>query len=238
MCESIEFVKFASCPRFIWIWKSLLPHLNRCTLYSTFGTRSSSRSLQINPPPLFFFYLSLLLLLMNSESDSDVSFDYPLPICPPVLSTNIQHPLPVHHHYSRRRRADIPHPYARLFAKKDEVKRRKIWNHALEKFFFTPYELSVPFHLHFTPVALSLSLYSSTLGAPQRRTVYIASLEAHIDKLHSRLIEWAITITSLIFNSNHHSSIGFFPVKFSELDPFKGLNSKTAKVLFFFPYPH
>jgi len=30
---------------------------------------------------------------------------------------------------------------------------------------------------------------SSTLGAPQRRIMYIASLEAHIDELHRRLEE-------------------------------------------------
>jgi hypothetical protein len=41
------------------------------------------------------------------------------------------------HHLQQR----IPHPYARLFAKKDQVKRRKIWNHTLEKSIFTPYEL-------------------------------------------------------------------------------------------------
>ncbi|KAL0951100.1 hypothetical protein HGRIS_007837 [Hohenbuehelia grisea] len=86
----------------------------------------------------------------------------------------------------------IAHPYARLFAKKDG-KRRKIWPHTLEKSIFTPYELS-------------------TLGAPQRRTIYIASLEAHIDQLHNQLLQ-----------------LGFWPVAFHELDPYKGLNSKTAK---------
>jgi len=91
------------------------------------------------------------------------------------------------------RQVQISHPYARLFAKKDEVKRRKIWNHALEKSLFSPFELS-------------------TLGAPNRRTIYIASLEAHVDRLHSQLLD-----------------LGFWPVAFSELDPFKGLNSKTAK---------
>ncbi|KAF9531996.1 hypothetical protein CPB83DRAFT_881131 [Crepidotus variabilis] len=91
------------------------------------------------------------------------------------------------------RQPHIPHPYARLFAKKDEVKRRKIWNHVHEKSIFSPFELS-------------------TVGAPQRRTVYIASLEAHIDRLHARLLD-----------------LGFWPVNFSELEPFKGLNSKTAK---------
>ncbi|KAM6498171.1 hypothetical protein JOM56_006119, partial [Amanita muscaria] len=90
-------------------------------------------------------------------------------------------------------RVNIQHPYARLFAKKDEVKRRKIWNHALEKSLFTPYELS-------------------TLGAPHRRTIYTSSLEAHIDRLHAQLLE-----------------LGFWPVAFSELEPYKGLNTKTAK---------
>ncbi|KAF8912732.1 hypothetical protein CPB84DRAFT_1759355 [Gymnopilus junonius] len=91
------------------------------------------------------------------------------------------------------RKFRIPHPYARLFAKKDETKRRKIWNHVLEKLIFSPYELS-------------------TLGAPQRRTIYITSLEAHIDRLHSQLEE-----------------LGFWPVSHEDLEPFKGLNSKTAK---------
>ena len=40
-------------------------------------------------------------------------------------------------------RTQIAHPYARLFAKKDEVKRRKIWNHALEKSIFDPTQLYV-----------------------------------------------------------------------------------------------
>ncbi|KAF5377493.1 hypothetical protein D9615_005344 [Tricholomella constricta] len=90
-------------------------------------------------------------------------------------------------------RVTIAHPYARLYAKKEQVKRRKIWNHALEKSLFSPYEIS-------------------TIGAPQRRTIYISSLEAHIDKLHSQLLD-----------------IGFWPVAFDQLEPYRGLNSKTAK---------
>lgn len=35
------------------------------------------------------------------------------------------------------------YPYARINAKKEEVKRRRIWNHALEKSLFSPYELCV-----------------------------------------------------------------------------------------------
>ncbi|EPQ60757.1 hypothetical protein GLOTRDRAFT_68671 [Gloeophyllum trabeum ATCC 11539] len=90
-------------------------------------------------------------------------------------------------------RTTIPHPYARLYAKKDGAKRRRIWNHALEKSLFSAHELS-------------------TMGAPHRRTIYTASLEAHVDRLHAQLI-----------------SVGFYPVPFEKLDPFKGLNSKTAK---------
>ncbi|TFK77038.1 hypothetical protein BDN72DRAFT_830206 [Pluteus cervinus] len=94
---------------------------------------------------------------------------------------------------SRADKLNIAHPYARLYAKKDEVKRRRIWNHALEKSIFTPYELS-------------------TVGAPHRRTIYMASLEAYVDILHEQLL-----------------SLGFWPVAWDELDPFRGLNSKTAK---------
>ena len=54
---------------------------------------------------------------------------------------------PLHNHIARNTsaRVNIAHPYARLFAKKDEVKRRKIWNHVLEKAIFSSYELSVVF---------------------------------------------------------------------------------------------
>ncbi|KAJ3787990.1 hypothetical protein GGU10DRAFT_287236 [Lentinula aff. detonsa] len=90
-------------------------------------------------------------------------------------------------------RSGITHPYARLYAKKEEGKRRKIWNHALEKSLFNPFELS-------------------SLGAPHRRTIYMASLEAHVDQLHAQLL-----------------SLGYWPVSFESLEPFKGLNSKTAK---------
>ncbi|KIJ21688.1 hypothetical protein PAXINDRAFT_95211 [Paxillus involutus ATCC 200175] len=90
-------------------------------------------------------------------------------------------------------RITIAHPYARLYAKKDGSKRRKIWNHVLEKQLFSPQELS-------------------TMGAPHRRTIYIASLEAHIDRLHNQLL-----------------GIGLYPIPFDRLEPYRGLNSKTAK---------
>ncbi|KAK7058908.1 hypothetical protein VNI00_001532 [Paramarasmius palmivorus] len=91
------------------------------------------------------------------------------------------------------RNSAVVHPYARLHGNKEEGKRRKVWTHALENHIFTPYELS-------------------TLGAPHRRTIYAASLEAHIDELHNQLL-----------------GFGFWPVAFEELDTLKGLNTKTAK---------
>ncbi|KAL1739869.1 hypothetical protein HDZ31DRAFT_48624 [Schizophyllum fasciatum] len=86
------------------------------------------------------------------------------------------------------RRAALVHPYARLAAKQ-ERSSRKIWNHALEKHLFSTYELG-------------------TLGAPHRRTIYIASLEAHVERLHAQLLRRATP---------------------SELDVFRGLNGKVAK---------
>ena len=64
----------------------------------------------------------------NSNSTINVTLPVPLPQPTTTCRPSLQ----------------ISHPYARLFAKKDEVKRRKIWNHALEKSIFTPYELYVP----------------------------------------------------------------------------------------------
>lgn len=51
------------------------------------------------------------------------------------------------------------------------------------------------------------------MGAPHRRTIYTASLEAHIDRLHAQLLGYAL-----------------FPVPFEKLESFRGLNTKTAKV--------
>ena len=68
-----------------------------------------------------------------------------------------------------------------------------MWNHALEKSLFTPDELA-------------------NLGAPLRRGIYIASLDAHIDQLHQQLL-----------------SLQLYPVPFETLEPYHGLNSKTAK---------
>jgi hypothetical protein len=84
-------------------------------------------------------------------------------------------------------KANIVHPYARLYAKKEEAKRRKIWNHALEKSIFSTLELLVQ-SLFFCVSFLDDGL-SSTMGAPHRRSIYVASLEAHVDRLHTQLLK-------------------------------------------------
>ncbi|KAF8922480.1 hypothetical protein CPB85DRAFT_1555831 [Mucidula mucida] len=122
---------------------------------------------------------------MSSPTQSSPDLAYPE--LPPILFQGRQPSG------STKPNNHIAHPYARLYARQDSGKRRKIWNHALEKSVFNAFELS-------------------TLGAPHRRTIYTASLEAHIDRLHTQLL-----------------SLGYWPVAFEELEPFKGLNSKTAK---------
>ncbi|KAI0705685.1 hypothetical protein C8Q76DRAFT_630371, partial [Earliella scabrosa] len=86
------------------------------------------------------------------------------------------------------------HPYCRIARKKPgSARRRKVWGHALEKLIFTPHELF-------------------TLGAPERRAIYIGTLEAHIDELHEQLINREL-----------------FPVTREQLQVYTGLSSVTAK---------
>jgi len=66
------------------------------------------------------------------------AFDYRFPV-----SETIEIPEPSQGSQGGRSRLAIAHPYARLFSKKDGAKRRKIWNHALEKSVFTPQEMYV-----------------------------------------------------------------------------------------------
>lgn len=75
-----------------------------------------------------------------------MSYHYPSPTTDPS-------PTPYTHSTPR---VKIAHPYARLFAKTGEVKRRKIWNHALEKSLFSPYELYVAFSTIYSPSHLVL----------------------------------------------------------------------------------
>ncbi|KAI0931957.1 hypothetical protein AcW2_000721 [Taiwanofungus camphoratus] len=119
----------------------------------------------------------------------DPGYQFPPPAPRPKAKSSPAAPASA----SAAARAGLAHPYARLYTKKDGKKRRKMWNHALEKAIFTPHEIS-------------------TMSAPHRRTIYTASLEAHIDRLHAQLLGYAL-----------------FPVPFEKLECFHGLNSKTAK---------
>lgn len=110
----------------------------------------------------------------------------------------------------------ITHPYARLYSKKHSAgKRRKMWNHTLEKLVFTPQEMYVcaPHPTLLLLTSLPPPTPSATMGAPHRRTIYLASLEAHIDRLHEQLLGYSLA-----------------PVPFEKLEPYRGLNAKTAKV--------
>lgn len=52
------------------------------------------------------------------------------------------------------------------------------------------------------------------MSAPNRRTIYTATLEHHIEQLHDQLLK-----------------LELFPVPMDDLEQYRGLNSKTAKVL-------
>ena len=54
---------------------------------------------------------------------------------------------------------------------------------------------------------------SATMVAPNRRTIYQASLESYIDELHNKLLAKKL-----------------FPVPLEDLKPWEGLNNKTARV--------
>ena len=166
----------------------------------------------------------------TSSSPSDHTSSVP-PYTPEVIARKQQSlsaTSPSFRREGRRRGTDLPsmdeglvvrgtiaHPYARLYSKKQGAgKRRKMWNHALEKMLFTPQEMYVTLRsLWFDCIKHLLFAPSSTMGAPHRRTIYTASLEAHVDRLHEQLL-----------------SISLFPVPFEKLEPYRGLNSKTAKV--------
>jgi len=93
----------------------------------------------------------------------------------------------------------LVHPYARLEAKKTQqelgVKRRKVWDHMLEKRIFSAQELS-------------------SIKAQDRRKIYISSLEALVDSLHSQMLSYAL-----------------YPVPFEQLEKLSGLHSKTAMAM-------
>ena len=131
---------------------------------------SADRALMtaIRIPPLRPRYIQILPLAFHStmfqpsydysqssSSSSSASSPPPYDYYPPLFGQSHHHQQTPHYGQdfqktrpqksARQVQVQISHPYARLFAKKDEVKRRKIWNHALEKSLFNPFELQVFF---------------------------------------------------------------------------------------------
>ncbi|KAJ6519896.1 hypothetical protein C8R45DRAFT_39956 [Mycena sanguinolenta] len=91
-------------------------------------------------------------------------------------------------------------PYERANGKKRKTtpkSSRKIWSHAFEKSLFNVMELT-------------------NMGVTHRRPIYVASLEAHIDRLHIQL---------------RGLGMQFFPVTSEELGSaqLKGLHATTCK---------
>ncbi|KDR81120.1 hypothetical protein GALMADRAFT_136170 [Galerina marginata CBS 339.88] len=82
-------------------------------------------------------------------------------------------------------------PYTRL-PPNDEVIRKR-WDHSLEELIFDPRDMS-------------------KMTAQLRRPIYISSLEAHVDELHSFM-----------------DKFGYSHIMESDLKPFKGLRHKSAK---------
>lgn len=108
-----------------------------------------------------------------ASSQSIASFpDDGISFAPAILPpSSVQHP--VRDTCRSAGRITIAHPYARLYAKKDGSKRRKIWNHVLEKQLFSPQELSV--YYFFSPVSpssLNLPLQIHHGCTPQAHNIY------------------------------------------------------------------
>ncbi|KAJ7293647.1 hypothetical protein C8J57DRAFT_1269572 [Mycena rebaudengoi] len=123
------------------------------------------------------------------------NFSTPIPVCPPIPPSPYPYPMVLSSSSEDFNREPSCSTNERYHPYDQKPKSRKQWPHALEKPLFNLLELT-------------------TLGAPNRRPIYIASLEAHIDRLHTQLL-----------------SLGpqFYPVTTSELDEYKGLNTKTCK---------
>jgi hypothetical protein len=117
------------------------------------GEHAFSLQYPASPPPWSHSFPNPLPTYRSSPS-SVSSADLPVPSAPPSPFCPTDYP-PSYHGYNvgpdKRTsnhdlglpRVNIAHPYARLYARKEGAKRRKIWNHALEKSLFNPHELLV-----------------------------------------------------------------------------------------------
>lgn len=73
-------------------------------------------------------------------------------------------------------------------------KRRKTWTHEFEEAIFTPEEMFVEDSSLSYSLRLTLVFFDSAQQtAPQRRKVYLSSLEAHIDALHAQLLSYVVS---------------------------------------------
>ncbi|OSD02714.1 hypothetical protein PYCCODRAFT_1467414 [Trametes coccinea BRFM310] len=162
-------------------------HFQRATqLTPYYGQLDGQKS--THPP---HFYPSFPPPLPSTQSPSPVQMQFAGP--PSSVGTFTGHDG-LQRDSERPIRAPVTHPYACLNKKKQSTeRRRKMFHHVLEKAIFAPHEIA-------------------SMGSPHRRTIYTASLEAHIDRLHEQLL-----------------SLSLFPVAFGKLQPYHGLNSKTAK---------
>ena len=114
-------------------------------LYSQYPSPTSSQH-SISPSPFDYVQLESPFVQTQPNHQYQVphhAFQQPQQIIqPPYPQDSVAlQSLPKTRPQKTTRQIQISHPYARLFAKKDEVKRRKIWNHALEKSLFNPFEL-------------------------------------------------------------------------------------------------
>ncbi|KAJ6610064.1 hypothetical protein B0H10DRAFT_1812431 [Mycena sp. CBHHK59/15] len=130
-----------------------------------------------------------------SSSASEYSaapYPYPLVLSLPPESPGLDRTRPSNN--------DRYHPYSPPGEKRERKAKaktpRKMWPHALEK------------------LCSTIRSCATTLGVSNRRPIYQASLEAHIDRLHA-----------FVLNPD------FYPVTVAELDQFKGLNTKTCKTM-------
>ncbi|KAJ3927022.1 MAG: hypothetical protein NXY57DRAFT_664799 [Lentinula lateritia] len=112
------------------------------------------------------------------------------PLPPPSAANSV-----VPSHQKNSRKASTVHPYAHSSAKNKEYKRRRQWHHVFDRSLFNALEFS-------------------NTSARLRRTIYLASLEAHVDGLHAQL-----------------SSLGYPLVSPEPMEAHKDLHGKTAKKL-------
>lgn len=165
MSQSFRASMAASYPSFPGMTTSLYPHSLSTPSPSTANTNSSMQSVHIPINEFTAFDDGSMTPYRYSKQQVPLPYAFPRqqdesPLIiksrsssSPISATftdhsadtsYVEHPSRDNSHRSASR-IIIAHPYARLYAKKDASKRRKIWNHVLEKQIFSPQELCVAF---------------------------------------------------------------------------------------------